>query len=50
MTEPEPTTAETVLAAFPELRDTDYGRYLDSLTRDAERWHQEFKQHMEGGK
>jgi hypothetical protein len=37
------TTAEVTLAAFPELRDTDYGRYLDSLTREAERWHAEFK-------
>ena len=37
MNEPEPTTAQTVLAAFPELRDTDYGRYLDMLDREAER-------------
>ena len=34
---PEPTTSETVLAAFPELRDTDYGAYLDMLDREAER-------------
>ena len=33
----EPTTSETVLAAFPELRDTDYGAYLDMLDREAER-------------
>ena len=37
MNEPEPTTSETVLAAFPELRDTDYGAYLDMLDREAER-------------
>jgi hypothetical protein len=50
VTEPEPTTAETVLAAFPELRDTDYGRKLDEWTRDAERTLAQFHRDMEEGK
>ena len=42
----EPTTSETVLAAFPELRDTDYGRYLDMLDREAERGLAQFRADM----
>ena len=42
----EPTTSETVLAAFPELRDNPYGWYLDMLDREAERGLAQFRADM----